>query len=274
MSQNRSEIRGLLRKHRIEPDKSMGQHFLADRNLVAKLVDLAGDPSHRALEIGPGTGTITKALAESGFVVVAYEIDPRFRPLLEESLEGLEVEVRYQDAAGADLSEMGPGTNWVLVANLPFNVGPSMLIDLLASAAGLSRCVVVTQREVAERLTAGPGSKKYGLPSVAVALYGRSRLEFRIPPQVFLPVPRVESAALTIQRVAIPTSSRRLATRIASSAFGQRRKMLRSSLKGVLPSPVEAVLEAVGIDPGLRAEDIPPPDYLRIAESLDEGGEK
>lgn len=269
MSQTRSEIRALLRRHAVSPRRGLGQHFLADRNLVDKMVDLAGDPARsRALEVGPGTGTITRALAEAGFAVTAYEVDERLRPVLEESLAGLDVDLRFQDATRLDMKEFGAGTDWVLVSNLPYQVGTSILLELLQEAAGLGRCVVVAQREVAERLTAGPGSKAYGLPSVITALYGRARLEFRIPPQVFLPAPNVDSAAVSILRVAPPEPLRRLAVRVAAAAFGKRRKMVRSSLRGVLPAPPEEILPRTGVDPTERAEDLDPAAYLSIAAAI------
>ncbi|MCY4620404.1 MAG: 16S rRNA (adenine(1518)-N(6)/adenine(1519)-N(6))-dimethyltransferase RsmA [bacterium] len=269
MSQTRSEIEALLRRYAVTPRRGLGQHFLADRNLVNKMVDLAGDPARsRALEIGPGTGTITRALVEAGFAVTAYEIDERLRPILEESLGDLDVDLRFQDATRLDMKEFGAGTDWVLVSNLPYQVGTSILLELLQQAAGLGRCVVVSQREVAERLIAGPGSKAYGLPSVITALYGQARLEFRIPPQVFLPVPRVDSAAVSIQRVAPPEPLRGLAVRIAAAAFRKRRKMVRSSLRGVLPAPAEEILPRIGVDPTKRAEDLDPGAYLSIAAAI------
>ncbi|MCY3539393.1 MAG: 16S rRNA (adenine(1518)-N(6)/adenine(1519)-N(6))-dimethyltransferase RsmA [bacterium] len=271
MSQTRSEIAALLRRHSITPRKGLSQHFLADRNLVAKLVDLAGDPiKSRALEIGPGTGTITRALLQAGFAVKAYEKDERLRPLLKEALTGYEVDLCFEDAARMDTKEFGADSAWVLVSNLPFQVGTSILLDLLAEAAGIRRCVVVAQREVAERLTAGPGSKVYGLPSVIAALYGQARLEFRLPPQVFYPVPNVDSAAVSIERVAPPEPLRRLAAQIAGAAFRQRRKMLRSSLRPILLFPPERLLSQAGVDPTRRAEDLGAEDYLAIADTVQE----
>ena len=267
MSQTRSEISSLLARYDISPRRRLGQHFLADPNIIAKIVGLAGDPTGtRALEIGAGTGTLTRALVEAGFAVTAYEIDERLRPLLSEVMNGLDVDVRFGDAADLDLSEVGSGDRWVLVANLPYQVGTSILLDLLREATGLQRCVVTLQREVADRLVARPGSKVYGLPSVVVALYGSASLEFRVPPQVFLPPPNVESAVVMIERTADPDPLRDLAVRVAAAGFGRRRKMLRSSLRSVLPEPVADHLGMAGIDPTLRAEDLGAGCFLAIAE--------
>jgi len=272
VSQTRSEIRGLLERHGITPSKRLGQHFLADQNIIAKIVALAGDSTGiRALEIGVGTGTLTRALAEAGFRVTGFEIDQRLRPLIAETLGGLQVDVRFRDAARLDFSAFGSGQRWVLVSNLPYQVGTSILLDLLRRAPGLERCVVMVQREVAERLTAGRGSKRYGLPSVVVALYGAARLAFRVGPQVFLPNPNVESAVVVVDRRAAPDPRRDLAVRLAAAGFGQRRKMLRSSLRSVVPGSVPARLSEAGIDPTLRAEDVGADGYLALAEAVGGG---
>ena len=267
MSQTRSEISELLARYGVAPRKRLGQHFLADPNIIAKIVGLAGDPAGtRALEIGVGTGTLTRALAEAGFRVTGFEIDDRLRPLIAETMGDLDVEVRFGDAADLDLSELRSGRRWVLVSNLPYQVGTSILLDLLRRAAGLERCVVMVQREVAERLTARPASKTYGLPSVVVALYGAARLAFRVGPQVFLPKPKVDSAVVVIERRAPPGERRDLAVRLAAAGFGQRRKMLRSSLRSVIPGAVSSRLVEAGIDPTLRAEDLSADRFLALAK--------
>ena len=272
MSQTRSEISRLLARHGITPRKRLGQHFLADPNIIAKIVALAGDPTGtRAIEVGVGTGTLTRALAEAGFAVTGFEIDQRLRPLIAETLGGLEVDIRFRDAARLDFSEFGAGQRWVLVSNLPYQVGTSILLDLLRRAPGLERCVVMVQREVAERLTAGRGSKQYGLPSVVVALHGAARLAFRVGPQVFLPNPKVESAVVVVDRCAPPDARRDLAVRLAAAGFGQRRKMLRSSLRPVIDGSVPARLAEAGVDPTLRAEDLGADAYLAIAEAVGAG---
>ena len=269
MSQTRSEIRRLLARHGITPRKRLGQHFLADPNIIAKIVALAGDPARaRALEIGVGTGTLTRALADAGFAVTGFEIDERLRPVLAETLGDLEVDIRFQDAARFDFSEFVQGQRWILVSNLPYQVGTSILLDLLRRAAPLERCVVMVQREVAERLTAGRGSRQYGLPSVVVGLYGEARLMFRVGPQVFLPSPRVESAVVVVDRSAAPDARRDLAVRLAAAGFRQRRKMLRSSLRSVIHDSVPTRLAAAGIDPSLRAEDLGADGYLALADAV------
>jgi 16S rRNA (adenine1518-N6/adenine1519-N6)-dimethyltransferase len=199
--------------------------------------------------------------------VLAYEIDPRLQPVLEEALEGVPgVEVRYEDASGLDPAALGDGP-WVMVANLPYNVGTPLLLRLLRQAPAITRFVVMLQREAVERLAAAPGSRVYGLPSVVVRLHGSVEVAFRVPATVFLPPPRVESAVAVIRRTPAPPRAEH-ALALAAAAFGQRRKMLRRSLAAALPDPSNA-LAAAGIDPTRRAEELSPEDYLRLAEVAD-----
>jgi 16S rRNA (adenine1518-N6/adenine1519-N6)-dimethyltransferase len=265
--QGRAAVASLLERHRIRPRRSLGQHFLTDPNLVRKLVRLTegqlGDP---VLEVGTGTGTLTKALAEAGYRVRTYEVDDRLAPLLDEVLGHLpNVDLRFENALDADLPgtlEDGP---WTLVANLPYHVGTPLLLTLLQEAPQVDRFVVTVQREVAERLVASPGSRTYGLPSVVAQLFAEVRPAFRVPPQVFLPPPPVESMVVILQRrgaTAGPEAHR--AVEIAGAAFRQRRKMLRTSLRGAVRGLAGALDEA-GLPGEARAEDLAPDQYLAIA---------
>ena len=264
MSQNRTELLDLLERHGLAPKKRLGQHFLADRNMVSKIVSLAGPPGGMAaLEVGAGTGTLTRALADAGFAVTSYEVDGSLTPLLSEVMDGTTADLRFADALTLDAQEFSEG-RWVFVANLPYNVGTPILLDLLRHAGGVVRCVVMVQREVAARLVAKPGNKDYGLPSVVVGLFGEARREFNVPPQVFVPPPSVDSAVVRIERTNGPDALRERAVEIAAGGFAQRRKMLRSSLRAVVPD-AESTLEAIGIDPTRRAEELHPEQYLEIA---------
>jgi 16S rRNA (adenine1518-N6/adenine1519-N6)-dimethyltransferase len=260
----------LLAAHGVHPRKELGQHFLVDPNLVRRIVAVAGvGPGDRVLEIGAGAGTLTRGLAAAGARVLAYEVDPRLRPVLEAALEGVGgVEVRYEDASDLEPAALGEGP-WVMVANLPYNVGTPLLLRLLRQAPAITRFVVMLQREAVERLAAPPGSRVYGLPSVVVRLHGTVEVALRVPATVFLPPPRVESAVAVIRRTpAHPRAER--AIFLAAAAFGQRRKMLRRSLAGVL-GDAAAVLAAAGLDSTRRAEELAPEDYLRLAEVADGG---
>lgn len=253
----------LLAKHGVEPRKSLGQHFLADPNTVRRIVALAGvGPGDRVLEVGAGAGTLTRGLAATGAAVVSYEIDERLRPVLEEVV-GDRVELRFADARRIDPSLLEG--RWVMVANLPYNVGTPLVLDLLRHAHRIERFVVMLQREAVERLAARPGTKAYGVPSVVAQLHGTVQVAFRVAPSVFLPAPKVESAVAVIERrPADPDAAQAVA--LAAAAFGQRRKMLRRSLASRFDDPAGAIT-AAGLDPSARAEDLAPADYLRLAHA-------
>ena len=265
-AQSRSEIAGLLRSHGLAPSRRLGQHFLADANITRKIVGLAAvGPGDQVVEVGAGTGTLTRALAATGSHVVAYEVDAGLLPVLEKVTQGLDVELRFLDVTNVDLATDLDGGRWTMVANLPYNVGTPLVLDALRRVPQIERFVVMVQREVAQRLVAGSGSGQYGLPSVVAGIHARGRLAFRVPPQVFYPVPKVESAVVVLDRAPAPQGSER-AIEIAGAAFNQRRKMLRGSLAGIFEDPV-MVLEGAGLDPTARAEDLSPSDYLRLAGS-------
>jgi 16S rRNA (adenine1518-N6/adenine1519-N6)-dimethyltransferase len=252
----------LLERHGVRTTKALGQHFLVDPNIVRRIVEVAGvGPGDRVLEIGAGAGTLTRALAGAGCAVVAYEIDERLRPVLAEVLAGVEVDLRFADATDADLLALVAGERWTVVANLPYNVGTPLVLDLLRHAPSIERFVVMLQKEAVERLASGPGTKTYGLPSVVCGLHGRVRIALRVPPRLFLPRPQVDSAVAVIDRVPAPEGAE-AAIALASRAFGQRRKMLRSSLGGVVDADAFA---AAGIDPAARPEELAPADFLALA---------
>ncbi len=266
--QTRSEIRALLEKHGLRPRKRLGQHFLADPNIVERIVRVADvGPGDKVVEIGVGTATLTRGLAAAGASVLGFEIDEGLAPVITDALDGVDgVTIEFADALSADLAERLQGDAWVLVANLPYNVGTPLVIDMLRDVPQVRRMVIMLQSEVADRLVAEPGSPSYGAPSVSIALRARAKREFSIPPQVFLPAPEVDSAVVSIDRVpAHPLADR--AETLASVAFNQRRKMLRRSLAAALTEP-RAVLESAGIDPEARAEDLSADDYLMLAEAV------
>jgi len=263
-AQTRSEIAHLLERHGLAPIHRLGQHFLADANITRKIVALADVTSgSRVVEVGAGTGTLTRALAAAGASVVAYEIDRGLQPVLGEVTEGLDVELRFEDVSKVDFSKALPGDSWSLIANLPYNVGTPVVMDALRNAPAIDRFIVMMQREVAVRLAATVGSPDYGLPSVIAGIYSEASVAFTVPPQVFYPPPRVESAVAVLLRKPTPEHAER-AVELARAGFGQRRKMLRRSLMSIVDDPVQ-LLEEAGFDPTKRAEDLSPDDYLRLA---------
>lgn len=253
----------LLERHQVRPTKRLGQHFLIEPNVVRRIVEIAEiGPGSQVVEIGAGAGTLTRALVASGAKVVAYEIDESLRPVLAETV-GDTADVRFADAAALDWEAALPAGTWVVVANLPYNVGTPLVLDLLRRVPRVVRLVVMLQEEAIDRLAAGPRTRAYGLPSVVARLHGTVRVALRVPAHLFWPPPKVNSAVAVIERhPADPAAERAIA--IAAAGFGQRRKMVRSSLRGVLTDP-QRVLAAAGLAPTDRAEDLAPEDWLRLA---------
>lgn len=263
--QTHSAIVSLLERHGLSPRKAYGQHFLADPNLIAKMVSVAGvGPGDSVVEVGAGTGALTRALAERGADVLAYEVDERLRPVLAETLAGTEVRLVFADVMEVDFSSELEGGGWKLIANLPYNLGTPLLIDLLLGVEEITSFTVMVQREVADRLVATAGSVEYGLPSVVVALTARLVGRFSVPPQVFVPVPGVASRVLRLDRIEPPACLME-AVDLARNAFGQRRKMLRRSLRQLV---TEDAYRRVGVDDTSRPEQLAPADFVALAEAL------
>lgn len=257
----RAETVALLERHGVRLRKSLGQHFLTEPNVVRRIVEVAGvGHGSRVLEIGAGAGTLTRALLDAGASVLAYEIDDAMRPVLAETV-GDRAEVRFEDAADVDFATVLGEGPWALVANLPYNVGTPIVLDVLRHVPVVERIVVMLQREAVDRFRARPGTREYGIPSVVVALHGSVDVALRVPAHLFVPQPQVESSVAVIERrTPDPLAERAIA--LAAAAFSQRRKMIRSSLRDTVA--VEAI-EAAGLDPTTRAEDLTPQDYLALA---------
>ena len=197
-SLGRRETRELLARHGVRPTKHLGQHFLVEPNVVWRIVEIAGvTPRSRVVEVGAGAGTLTRALVAAGARVVAYEIDESLRPVLAETV-GETAEVRFADAVEVDWEAALPDGEWVMVANLPYNVGTPLVLDLLRKAPRVVRFVVMLQKESIDRLAARPGTRAYGLPSVVVGLHGAIRVALRVPAHLFVPPPKVESAVVRL----------------------------------------------------------------------------
>ncbi len=254
-------IRALLDEHGLHPSRALGQHFLADPNTARRIVRLAAvEPGEHVLEVGPGVGSLTVALAQAGARVLALELDRHVLPVLEAVLAGVEgVRVETGDALTVDLDALLAGArHWALVANLPYNLATPIVMRVLEHAPTVDRMLVMMQREVGERLAAGPGGRQYGAASVKVAYFGTARVVGMVPSTVFLPPPKVESALVEIVRhecapVDVPSAE---LFALVRAGFAQRRKMLRRALRGVLGARAEAVLAAAGVDPSARAESL------------------
>lgn len=272
-----NEIRRLAADLDVTPTKKLGQNFVVDANTVRKIVQVAGVRSgEHVVEVGPGLGSLTLAILETGATVTAVEIDHRLAERLPRTAADHGVAagaLAVLDADALRLTELA-GDPTVLVANLPYNVSVPVLLHFLENFASLQRGVVMVQAEVGERLAAPPGSKTYGAPSAKAAWYGPWRLAGTVSRQVFWPVPNVDSVLVAFRRDAQRrgTETERLATfRIVDAAFQQRRKMLRQALSGVLGgSSAEAsvVLERAGVAPTARGEELSIDDFQRIARVL------
>jgi len=269
MTHSPSAIRELLASHGLSPSRALGQNFVADANTVRRIVRLArvGAGDH-VVEVGAGLGSLTLALLESGADVTAVELDNHLVPILREVVEPAGAVVVEADAMTLDWPALlVPHPSWVLVANLPYNIATPLVLDLLAAAPSIERMLVMVQLEVGERLAAGPGTKAYGIPSVRRGWWADATVIGKVPPTVFVPPPRVESALVEVQRHAPAgdEGARRRVFALVEAGFGQRRKMLRRSLAD--HATVDD-LTSVGIRPEARAEELELADWLRLAEHL------
>ncbi|GAA5029239.1 16S rRNA (adenine(1518)-N(6)/adenine(1519)-N(6))-dimethyltransferase RsmA [Microbacterium fluvii] len=273
-----AEIRALAAELDVTPTKRLGQNFVVDANTVRKIVHVAGvQAGERVVEVGPGLGSLTLAILETGAAVTAVEIDHRLAERLPSTAAAHGVAggaLTVVDADALRVAEL-PGDPTVLVANLPYNVSVPVLLHFLETFGSLQRGVVMVQAEVGERLAAAPGSKIYGAPSVKAAWYGPWRLAGTVSRQVFWPVPNVDSVLVAFERDAVARGDddeRRRTFRVVDAAFQQRRKMLRQGLSGLLggsAATASAVLEAAGVAPTARGEELDVSDFQRIARAAD-----
>jgi len=267
-----AEIRDLAAQLDLQPTKKLGQNFVVDGNTVRKIVKAARiEPGDEVLEVGPGLGSLTLGLLEAGARVTAVEIDTRLAALLPHTVEAMSPGAPLEVVTGDALRVGIPGSPRRLVANLPYNVSVPVLLHLLETVPSLESALVMVQAEVGQRLAAPPGSRVYGSPSVKAAWYGRWSTAGTVSRQVFWPVPNVDSILIGFERGDRPgTEEERVRTfALVDAAFGQRRKMLRQALADPLggSAAASARLEAAGIDPTLRGEQLTAADFVSIARS-------
>jgi 16S rRNA (adenine1518-N6/adenine1519-N6)-dimethyltransferase len=263
------QVRELLAEHDLAPSRALGQNFVADPNTVRRIAALAEvGPGDRVVEVGAGLGSLTLALAETGADVTAIETDRHLLPVLREVVEPVGVRVVHGDARRLDWPALlAEADRWDLVANLPYNIATPLVLDLLEGAPAIERMLVMVQREVGERLAAHVGDEAYGIPSVKAAWWAEAQVVGRVPATVFVPQPRVESALVRLVRHAEPPPGvgdveRKAVFRLVDAGFGQRRKMLRRSLAGLVDA---AAFAAAGVRPEARAEELALEDWARLA---------
>jgi 16S rRNA (adenine1518-N6/adenine1519-N6)-dimethyltransferase len=276
-----ADIRRIAERLGIRPSKRLGQNFVTDAGTVRRIVALAGlQPDDVVLEVGPGFGSLTLPLLAAVARVIAVEVDPALAAELPRTVADRapdlagRLEVVTADAVRVrDLPGPPPTT---LVANLPYNVAVPVVLHLLATLPSLHRGLVMVQAEVADRMSAPPGSRTYGVPSVKLAWFADVRRAGPVPRTVFWPVPRVDSGLVAFTRRDPPPGSvsREQVFAVVDAAFAQRRKTLRAALAPWAGSPAaaEQVLREAGVDPALRGESLGVAEFARIAAAAREPG--
>ena len=268
-------LREVIRRHGLAAKKSLGQNFLLDLNLTARIARAAGPLDNvTVLEVGPGPGGLTRALLALGARrVIAIERDERAVAALSEIAARYpgRLEVIAGDALGFDPRPFLHGGPARVVANLPYNIATALLVSWLTLEPWppwYDSLVLMFQREVAERIVALPGSKTYGRLAVLAGWRSEAKILFDISPSAFVPPPKVLSSLVRLVPRARPLAcDRRALERATQAAFGQRRKMLRQSLKSLTPNPL-ALLDAAGLPPTARPEEIPVEGFIALARAL------
>lgn len=267
-----AEVRSLADELELRPAKSLGQNFVVDANTCKKIVRIADvKDGERVLEIGPGLGSLTLAILQVTSEVSVIEIDTRLAGRLAQTVKdhgGAEIEIINSDALAIKDLQFPPDK---LVANLPYNVSVPVLLHFLEFFPSIQSGLVMVQYEVADRLAAKPGSKSYGVPSAKTAWWCDVELSDDVSRKVFWPIPNVDSALVSFRRHApIGDETLRKATfKMIDSAFGKRRKMLRSALSDLIgsSSKAESLLEEAGIDPTSRGESLDVSQFAKLAKA-------
>lgn len=273
-----TEIRRLASELSIRPTKTLGQNFVIDGNTIRRIVSAANvDPAETVLEVGPGLGSLTLGIMDAAAKVVAVEIDPplaeRLPRTMAEFRPGREQDLTVILSDAMRVMEL-PGEPTALVANLPYNVAVPVVLHLLEHFPSIRHGLVMVQDEVADRMSATPGNKIYGVPSVKGAWYGTMRKAGVIGMNVFWPAPKIQSGLVSFTRDADRTGApdRKLVFQIIDAAFAQRRKTLRAALSSWAGSGARAerILVAAGIDPKERGEKLDIDGFIAIARASEQ----
>ena len=283
-----SVTKAVLERHGFTFKKSFGQNFLTDTNILQKIVDTAEiDKNVNVIEIGPGIGALTEFLAENAAEVVAFEIDERLVPILEDTLRDHDnINVINEDVLKADLQTRvkefkNPNLPIKVVANLPYYITTPILMHLIESKIPFAEFVVMMQKEVADRISAEPNTKAYGSFSIAVQYYMSAKVAFVVPRTVFVPAPNVDSAILKMTRREQPlveVKDEDFFFRVSKISFVHRRKTLWNNLTShfgkseEVKTKLEQALENANIKPSIRGEALSIPDFARLSDALSEAG--
>ena len=269
----KSDLKNIMEQHDLKPSKSLGQNFVVDPNTILKIIRAANIEKHQQiLEIGPGLGSLTSQLSTTS-KVVAIELDRYLIPALEEVLnhfgERENVEIIHQDAMKIDWKEFFSHRQgiWKMVANLPYNIATPLIVTLLENAPEIQSIFVMVQLEVGERFAASPKSKAYGIPSVKAQYWAETKVLGKVSPNVFLPIPNVDSAILQIIRNPSPPEVNYTNfSRLIQTAFQHRRKMIRKSLSTLIPVSNFTIAE---ISPQSRPEELSVADWVKLTNTLE-----
>lgn len=268
-----SATRHILKTFNLRASKRLGQNFLIDANVVKAIVAAAEiSAGEEVLEIGPGIGTLTQGLLEAGAKVTAVELDKKLPAVLAETLAGYEnFKLVSGDILKVDLTELMP-EKFKVVANLPYYITTQILLALLEKKLPITKIVTMVQREVAERMTAAPGSKIYGAMSVAVQFRAEVRVAFDVPPEKFLPKPEVTSSVVVcdVRPSPVKVADEEFLIKVVRAAFGQRRKTLANSLAGAgfQRENILQALELAGISAERRAETLSIAEFAALANQF------
>lgn len=268
----------VIQKHNFNFKKSFGQNFLIDSHVIDKIIRAAEiTPEDNVLEIGPGIGTLTQYLAESAGKVAAVEIDEKLIPVLEETLAEYDnVRVINEDILKCDIDSIFGGEPFKVVANLPYYITTPIIMGLLEGKSHFDSLTVMIQKEVADRMKAGPGTKDYGALSLAVQYYAEPYLAANVPPNCFMPRPNVGSAVIRLKRrpePAVKVKDEKLLFGLIRAAFMERRKTLLNAVKNskeldISKERVEEVLTELGIDTRIRGEALNLEQFALLADNL------
>lgn len=265
----------ILHRFKLRADKKLGQNFLIDEDIVRRIVEAAElTPTDKVLEVGPGIGTLTQGLAESGADVVAVELDKRLMPVLSVTLEGYDnVRIVNGDILKVDIMQEVGAENFKVCANLPYYITTPIIFALLEKRLPMERLVAMVQKEVAERMAAQPGGREYGALSVAIQYFTEPEIAFIVPPSSFIPAPAVDSAVIVCKRRKQPpvqVCDEALFFRVVKAAFSMRRKMLNNALKnmGISSEQCAKWLELAGIDGKRRGETLTLEDFAALTNTF------
>lgn len=272
-----SKTKELLRKHNLELKKSLGQNLLIDNNILDKIVAQANvTEEDTVIEIGPGIGSLTQKLAQKAAKVVAVEVDERLEELLEETLAEYDnTEVIFGDALEVDFDSLVDG-EYKIVANLPYYITTPIVMRLLEEHSDVEKIVFMVQKEVAERMVADPGGKDYGILSIGIQFHTRAEILFNVPPDVFIPQPKVHSSVVSLdilEEAPVDIHSKEFFFKIVNAGFQQRRKTIRNSLSkaaniNLSRDLVDQALASVDIDSRRRAEKLSLKQFAKLSNKI------